>query len=189
VPLKEVLGRVLGPAKGEGNNMAQWILKAKGNVVPRRTHRPLKTEKIHSEQEHEKQKVFEALIARRWGTAINPPTTDTEHSDSSDNELEEYADDDESARVIPKIEDYVDANGRLFNQMPAYDRILNAKLSLQTGEEMTFGRVTQRAIGPDEQAAGTYDDNPFLNTLIYEVEFPNGDVKEYAAQTSSLKIC
>jgi hypothetical protein len=31
---KEVLGRVLGPAKGEGNEMAQWILKANGNVVP-----------------------------------------------------------------------------------------------------------------------------------------------------------
>ncbi len=30
---KEVLGRVLGPAKGEGNEMAQWILKANGNVV------------------------------------------------------------------------------------------------------------------------------------------------------------
>jgi hypothetical protein len=34
---REVLGRVLGPAKGEGNDMAQWILKANGNVVPRRT--------------------------------------------------------------------------------------------------------------------------------------------------------
>jgi hypothetical protein len=51
---KEVLGHVFGPAKGEGNDMPQWILKANGNVVPRRTHRPLKTEEIHSEQEHEK---------------------------------------------------------------------------------------------------------------------------------------
>ena len=31
---KEVLGRILGPAKGEGNEMAQWVLKANGNVVP-----------------------------------------------------------------------------------------------------------------------------------------------------------
>jgi hypothetical protein len=44
---KEVLGRVLGPAKGEGNEMAQWILKANGNVVPRRYHRPLKIDEIH----------------------------------------------------------------------------------------------------------------------------------------------
>ena len=26
-----------------------------------------------------------------------------------------------------------------------------------------------------------YDDNPFLNTIIYEVEFPDGQVKDYAA--------
>ena len=29
---QEVLGQVLGPACGEGNEMAQWILKANGNV-------------------------------------------------------------------------------------------------------------------------------------------------------------
>ena len=32
---REVLGKVLGPARGEGNEMAQWVLKAKGRVVPR----------------------------------------------------------------------------------------------------------------------------------------------------------
>jgi hypothetical protein len=31
---REVLGRVLGPLKGAGNEMAQWILKANGKVVP-----------------------------------------------------------------------------------------------------------------------------------------------------------
>lgn len=31
---REVLGRILGPAKGEGNEMAQWILKGNGRVVP-----------------------------------------------------------------------------------------------------------------------------------------------------------
>ena len=54
---QEVLGRVLGPAKGEGNEMAQWILKPNGNMVPRRTARPLKPEEIHSEQEREKREV------------------------------------------------------------------------------------------------------------------------------------
>ena len=32
---KEILGRVLGPVTGEGNEMSQWILKANGVVVPR----------------------------------------------------------------------------------------------------------------------------------------------------------
>lgn len=32
---REVLDQVLGPAKGVGNKMAQWVLKANGQVVPR----------------------------------------------------------------------------------------------------------------------------------------------------------
>ena len=32
---QEVLGRVLGPAHGEGNEMAQWVLKVNANIVPR----------------------------------------------------------------------------------------------------------------------------------------------------------
>ena len=34
---QEVLGRVLGPARGEGNELSQWVLKSNRNVVPRRT--------------------------------------------------------------------------------------------------------------------------------------------------------
>ena len=51
---KEVLGRVLGPARGEGNAMAQWILKANGNVVPRQTMRPNNTAERNSPKEAEK---------------------------------------------------------------------------------------------------------------------------------------
>ena len=28
---------------------------------------------------------------------------------------------------------------------------------------------------------GTYNENPILNTLVYDVEFPDGDVREYSA--------
>ena len=41
---KKVLGRVLGPARGAGNEMAQWILNANGRVVPRRSLRPMMTQ-------------------------------------------------------------------------------------------------------------------------------------------------
>eukprot|EP00957_Ditylum_brightwellii_P153292 11666384-Ditylum_brightwellii.AAC.1 len=48
---KEILGRILGPAKGEGNEMAQWVLKGNSNVVPCRTLRLLKVEELNSETE------------------------------------------------------------------------------------------------------------------------------------------
>jgi len=46
---------------------------------------------------------------------------------------------------------------------------------------MTVRRVTNRALGPNGTVAGTYDENTCLNTMIYKVEFPNGQLKEYAA--------
>ena len=176
---REILGRVLGPAKGEGNEMAQWILKANGEVVPRRTSRPLKVDEIHSVMEQGRRTIFDGLIARRWGTSINPPVDPS--NEAGDKDFEEYEDPDEPKRTVPDIEDMVDATGKLLNTQPAYDKILQSEVSLQLGESMSRGKVTKRAIGPDGTVAGTYDDNPYLNSMIYEVEFPDGQLKEYAA--------
>ena len=44
---------------------------------------------------------------------------------------EEWGDQDEEPREVPEIEDTVDANGRLLDQQPAYDRIINAEVQLQ----------------------------------------------------------
>jgi hypothetical protein len=160
--------------------MAQWILKANGKVVPRRSSRPLKVDEIHSTTEIKKRAVFDGLIERRWGTSINlPKQTDAEDLDN--NEFEEYEDKDEPKRTVPNIEDTVDATGKVLNQQPAYDKILRSGVCLQLGDNMTVGKVTKRAIGPDGNVAGTYDENSCLNLMIYEVEFPDGQLKEYAA--------
>jgi hypothetical protein len=160
--------------------MAQWILKANGYVVARRSSRPLKVDEIHSATELKRGAIFDGLIERRWGTSINPPIqNDIENLDN--NEFEEYKDKDEPKRTVPNIEDLVDANGKLLKQQPAYVKILQSEVYLQLGESMTIGRVAKRAIGPDGTVAGTYDENPCLNTMIYEVEFPDRQLKDYAA--------
>ena len=71
----EVLCRVFGPTKGEGNDMAQWLLKANGNIVPIRTLIPLNVVDIHSPVKINKIDTFDVLIKRIWFTAINPPKT------------------------------------------------------------------------------------------------------------------
>ena len=176
---QEVLGRVLGPATGEGNEMAQWILKANGSVVPRRSQRPLKVDEIHSPIEQEKRDLFDALIAKRYGqAAIKSPTNSEEESPA---EWVEYSDDTEPARKIPEMEDVVDSTGKLLNQLPAYDKLLNAEVALQQDDKVLRGTVKQRSLGPDGVVAGKYDDNPMLNSIIFDVEFSDGTVKEYAA--------
>ena len=72
---KEVLGRVLGLARGAGNEMTQWILKANGRGVPRRSLRHLKVDEIHSPVEIKKREVLDELIQRKWGTPMTPSNT------------------------------------------------------------------------------------------------------------------
>jgi hypothetical protein len=160
---REALGQVLGPAKGEGNEMAQWILKANGNAAPRRSSRPLKVHEIHSTTKLKKRMIFDGLIERRWGTSINPLKPNVKGL--NDNKFKEYEDEDEPTRAVPDIEDMVHANGKLLNQQPAYDKILHSEVSLQLGESMTVGKVTRRALGPNGTVAGTYDENPCLKTM------------------------
>ena len=77
-------------------------------------------------------------------------------------DLKEYTDDYEAPRLVPDIEDAVDASGKLLNQQPACDKLLNAEVQLQKGDEVMAERVTQRALDPDGRTTETYDDNDGL---------------------------
>ena len=95
--------------------------------------------------------------------------------------FEKYEDHEQQEQPTLEVEDIADSTGKLIDQQPAYDQIINAEVQVQLGEEMVNGKVIQRTIGPGGQVTGTYDNNPFLNSIIYDVEFPAGQVKEYAA--------
>lgn len=55
---RELPGRVLGPAKNEGNEMAQWTLKANGNVVAKQTVRPLAVAELHGKEQKKRRLCF-----------------------------------------------------------------------------------------------------------------------------------
>jgi hypothetical protein len=173
---KEVLGRCLGPAKGEGNEMSQWILKANGRVIPRRTLRPLTAIEIRSENEMTKRSWFDRVVHSKFGSPFEPPTPITDYD-----VLDEYEDADEMARVLPEFSDPVDAVGRPIDQQPAYDTILNTELMLPNGDSYKPAKVVRRTIGSDGTTHGSYHRQPELNTMTYDVEFDDGLVKEYTA--------
>ena len=84
-----------------------------------------------SSAERSKQQTFDALIERRYGNSINPLSAPiSEHSETFD----PYKDDEEPARPIPEIEDAVDFTGRLLDQAPVYDRLINVEVQLQLDE-------------------------------------------------------
>ena len=69
--------------------------------------------------------------------------------------FEKYEDHEQQEQPTLEVEDIVDSTGKLINQQPAYDEIINAEVQLQLDEEMVTGKVTQRTIGPDGQVTGT----------------------------------
>jgi hypothetical protein len=109
---REVLGRVLGPARGAGNEMCQWILHANWKVVPCRTDRPLREDEKRDAGVIQQQKLFDGMIYRRWGTSINPPKMES----PIDDDFAEGADEEDPENPTIDIEDAVDCKGRLINQ-------------------------------------------------------------------------
>ena len=131
---------------------------------------------LHSPTELKKREVFDKLIERRWGNAIIPSKLEND-----DKEWSEYEDDEEEPRIVLETEDVMDATRKQLNQNPAYNRNINSEVALQIDSEMKKGKVVQHAMGPDGKVTGTYNDNPILNAVLYKVEFPDGQVREYAA--------
>lgn len=79
--------------------------------------------------------IFDPLVEKKCGTS----TRSLEPETDQDQELEHDEDDNESIRIIPAIEDDVDANGRLFDLLQEHDKIINSEVMLQLCEENVFG--------------------------------------------------
>ena len=179
---KRKLGRVLGPIKNEGNEMAQGVMNIDGRVVPRRTTSRLTEEEMSSASEQKKRDIFDKAIREKFGNSMTIPeafvTKDDDHIDIITNE-----EGDEVEPAIAHEEDPVDAAGRAVLERPFTDNIIRAEVLLPQGENMKPAKVKGRAKDINGNVIGSYDDNPILNSLVYDVEFEDGVVKQYAANT------
>lgn len=65
----------------------------------------------------------------------------------------------------------------------AYDKIINQEVVLPDKGELNRGTVRCRTEKDGEGHVGTYNDNPYHNTVTYDVVFEDGTTKEYCAST------
>lgn len=162
---KEVLGRCLGPSQSFGNSMSQWVLVRSGKVICVTTLRRLNQSEIDSESERSKREEFDRLIKSKLGDSITL-------ADPSVSELpsEEPVDD----PAIPEADSIGNADD--------FDELLGAQVLLpQNGEYMKSATVVKRVLDENGKAKGIYSSNPMLNTRVYEVMFPDGELKRYSA--------
>ena len=174
---KESLGRVLGPFTNEGNEMSQAILQQNGKITPRRSCRRLTLAEINSPVEQAMRKAFDESIKAKFGDSMSlPPSTEPSLLPIDDFTM----DDDEEPIIIPE-EDPIDSTGRAIYEQPFTDALLHAEVLLPQGEEVKSGKVIGRTVSDTGDSIGVFNENPLLNTIIYDVQFPNGDIREYAA--------
>ena len=175
---KQKLGRVLGPMKNKGNEMAQGVLNSNGKIVPRHTIRKLTVSEIHSESENKnKRRIFEEeLICSKLGDSMAFPPK------PSSSPYVPYSDGVEpNSLQLPEDNDPVDPNGTSVFEKLITDHWIYAEVTLPQGENMHQAKVIGRSKDEDGNIVGTYDNNPYDNTMVYDVEFPDAEVKEYVA--------
>ena len=66
-------------------------------------------------------------------------------------------------------------------QQPVTDRLLNNQVYLPQGYSMQVAKVARRILDEYGKLVGTYSDNPMLNTLMYDMEFPDVVTNPYSA--------
>ena len=180
---KEQLGRVLGPLRNEGNAMTQAILRINGRVVPRRTVRPLTISEIHSPVEIKKREEFDKSITKLLGNCKEPLPSGTKLDQDSMPTLDDFMCEEDGNTSLPPslLDDPVDFTGKAVYDQPPTDALINMEILLPQGEEFQRATVKRRATDHEGKLVGEFNENPLLNTTVYDVELSDGVVREYSA--------
>jgi len=157
-----MLCRVLGLTKDVGTKMTYNILRIDGKVVPRSTVIPLTADEEISTVEIAKRKAFDGAIKDKLGTSIKPLRP-------LPYEYCAYEDDEEEPALLPDTDDC------------EYDHLINAEVLLPHQDQQTHAIVLGPTKTSNGDEKGRHNSNPILNTKIYDVMFPDGAVKQYAA--------
>ena len=87
---------------------------------------------------------------------------------------------DEVSPIIPDV-DIIDDQGRPLHPSSAADLLMNSEVLLPQGEEKRLAKVIKICVNSDGKVIGNYNELPVLNTMLYDVQFPDGSIKPYSA--------
>ena len=169
----------MGPSTGVGNEYCSWVLKPNGANFARRTLRSLTHIEQSSAVELKKLQNFDYMITNKYGDGISGP----KHFDIADTiqplDFDDYENGSDKEELMTK--ESFDSSGQAINQQPIYDKLIDANVRLSHNDEIMRAKVRGRTVFDNRKTSGTYHKNLYDNTMIYDVTFSDGTVKEYAA--------
>ena len=89
-------------------------------------------------------------------------------------------DEDDYENVVPEADD-VDSRGKPINQQYVACLLINSEVLLPQGEAQHMAKFIRQSIDINGNIIGDLEKTPSINSLVYNVEFPDSVVKQYAA--------
>ena len=156
--------------------MSQWVLTITGDVMPIQTLRRITESEKSNPSMMLRMNEFDIKIKERYGDSNYPPKGERETFNNDDDDIV-YKEPYESL-----YDDEVHPNTVEADEIVDHELYLDAEVMLpKDGEHLQAARVIGRAKDENGKKLGLFHSNPILNTQVYEVMFPDGSVKQYAA--------
>lgn len=169
---KRLIARWLGEAHNVGQAMCYYILPASGIPIAQSTVQPISSDQRMQDEVKHKLLELDKAILQKFGE----PERD---------DLPEYFDNTQSPDYItPSFEPVEEAMPEADNWDPeSFDKHIAAEVIIPKGDQLLLEKVTRIKHDLDGNPIGKGNSNPIFDTRIYQVEFPDGHVEEFTANT------
>ena len=178
------MGRWLGVSHRVGTLMSFWVLTSTGKVLSRTTVQRITNLETQLDENKARMSNFTSALAERVGG------NDDIIQDADGNNILNIDDWDDPAYDPEFVQEFgrtindpmIKEADQEFTPDSFDDTYLNMELALpREGGEVQFGRVVKRLRDKDGLPIGTANDNPILDSRMYEVEFQDGYKTSLAA--------
>jgi hypothetical protein len=176
------IGRWLGVSHRVGGLMLHWVLTMRGTVISRTTVQRVTNLEKETDEVKAAVSEFDIEISRRFKEEEDLTNDGTKPNPEDWSEYLQYDRDfqEEFDNIVnnPGIsEAYKDFTPDVFD-----DTYLNMELAIpRDSDGPEFARVTKRLKDKDGLPIGRANNNPILDTRMYEVEYPDGHKASLAA--------
>jgi hypothetical protein len=164
------LGRWVGVSNDVGQAMTYWVLTEKCTIIARSSIKSLEDYELRDPMIISQQESFTNRILDRSNISkefMEPfVTVEDKYELEPEEEMEVY--------TTPDADEFTPES---------YDEYLLAQVSLPVGEDLLRGSVIRRTRDHNGRPIGTRNVNPILDTREYDVQFPDGTVRSYIANT------
>jgi hypothetical protein len=178
------LGRWLGVAHRIGQALCYYLLNSNAQIIVRSTVQKITQDEKKTENTRNAMQEFDQEIASHIGKyGAGPPIQVSPRCETLEVDsrimFDEY--DDEAYGPTEPVEPEAEKPEVAEFTTEAYDKFISAEVMLPQGDILVPAHVVGRKRDQDGNPIGQENANPLLDSRVYEVEFPDGHIEEYAA--------